>query len=771
MATLSVKSVVLGDPASPRHQINPFELSTLLEQIQNLASLNSSLYFEDTISDLQGVASPAEGSIGFVLDDDPNTGTYRYESGAWVLTAALPKAMASAAQEDTTGFAVLRQSYLPGDTPQNFTQTTTGPANETVDAVGTVEESITKGAFFRLTGAKQIAVRERVRIEDGKRYQIEWSAARHQDPTDPAGDTVRFGVVWLDGLKQTIQDQIIEDVVLTTSMGEFNLARFVVEDASFSNELSPPEGAVYMVPYTKTFGADGQTDILKLGFEPISRVARTFYVTVDGDDENQGTSLYSPLATIGEALSRAKTLGLPCSVIVMPGEYVVQPDTEIPENCLLYGYDLRVTKLSLPEGQEVNNMFLMTSGIKVRGFTFTNLRHDNYTFNTVIENFSPPTKGFAFTFKPGAKIIRSPYIADCSMLHNFSQLDLTRPMDRENGNPDMPVGGGNIYCDGSVLDADSPLRSVVVDSFTSINPNGVAYVMRRNAFAQLVSVFTNWSRVGLWCHEGGQMTVANSNNTFGDYALVATGFRRSILIPDTRSESLSEQNDSANVILSFLDEIVEASLARIETLPDYRPSYEELTRRDTRTLLYALAFDLQSGQDRATQRFTKGFFNWNGSFAFDSSLADLFKASWQEIKAELDSRISSNQARNMINVLLDIPTQVFSDVQASGSGSQYLIAFPSKIEATGQQFSNAGSGINYNALPSSQRGTGGNPDPRTAIIQALGGRVYATFSTEVGDTYLGQDLRVDFERSTIEGQAFSRGVQNIALPLIIGTGG
>jgi hypothetical protein len=61
-------------------------------------------------------------------------------------------------------------------------------------------------------------------------------------------------------------------------------------------------------------------------------------------------------------------------------------------------------------------------------------------------------------------------------------------------------------------------------------------------------------------------------------------------------------------------------------------------------------------------------------------------------------------------------------------------------------------------------------NPTSAILKSGGGRIYATFSTELGDTYLGEDLRVDFERSTIEGQAFSRGVQNIALPLIIGIG-
>jgi hypothetical protein len=99
------------------------------------------------------------------------------------------------------------------------------------------------------------------------------------------------------------------------------------------------------------------------------------------------------------------------------------------------------------------------------------------------------------------------------------------------------------------------------------------------------------------------------------------------------------------------------------------------------------------------------------------------------------------------------------------------VAFVSVVEFASQAFSYSGAGVNYNALPFAQRGTGLLPDPVSTIVQWDGGRCYGTFSTERGDTYLGNDLRVDFERSTVEGQAFSRGVQNIALPLIISLGG
>lgn len=508
------------------------------------------------------------------------------------------------------------------------------------------------------------------------------------------------------------------------------------------------------------------------GWQPIASggVSRTFYVSMTGDNQNDGTSSSAPLATINEALLRAGVSGEPNTVIVYAGEYEVEPNTVFPRNCALYGYDLRVTKLYLPVGQEVNNMFLMTSGMKVRGFTMTGLMHDPFTFDPTTDTFIPPTKGFAFAFNPGEIITRSPYISDCSVLHNLTQQQLVLPIDRLNGNPDMPLGQGNIIADGSVLDADSPLRSVVVDSFTAINPNGVGYLIQKNAFIQLVSVFTNWSRIGLWSNLGGQMTVVNSNNTFGDYALAATNFRHTIEIPDADPALLAEYDADATYIDDNFDAIIAALAVRYSTLPGMLPIYEDCAT-DSATLLRAIANDLRSGQDRAMEFSTKGYFGYNANLLVDPALVPLFVLCWDEIYAELASRLPTPAAITMVRLLLDIPTDVLTDIAANGTASQYAIVFASRIEANGQQFSNVGSGVNYNSLPASQRGTGNIIDPTEGLVEVNGGVIFATFSTEKGDTYLGKDLRIDFQRSTIEGQAFSRGVQNIALPLIIGIGG
>ncbi|QRF66389.1 hypothetical protein [Ponticoccus alexandrii] len=50
-------------------------------------------YIRDTLLDLNAIAAPANGDIGFVLADDSNAGTWQYQGAAWVRVADLPRAL------------------------------------------------------------------------------------------------------------------------------------------------------------------------------------------------------------------------------------------------------------------------------------------------------------------------------------------------------------------------------------------------------------------------------------------------------------------------------------------------------------------------------------------------------------------------------------------------------------------------------------------------------------------------------------------------------
>lgn len=728
----------------------------------------------------------------------------------------------TSAADDVQKAADLFRDFRPGDAPSYYTLTGGAPATGL------------NGKVYRFTGVGMAQMKYSVPLEPGQSYTLKMGYQRFKDSGDPANDGITAGIIWYNGFNNKIGEVVVHsDNTLLVSSLRRNFSYSLGFPGGEAYDVYIPQSARYAVVWYKTFGVGHQTDLDTLGMFPTAlptpltvsaadlvipsdfqwpagvippgagvtdpySVARTFYVTMDGSDANTGTSLSVPKATIGSALAAAAATGQSCAVIVHPGEYIVQPDTVIPVDCLVYGYDLRATKVRLPNGLEQNNMFQLSSGCKARGLTLSGLQHESPpAYNTIneglddldqwdyftvsselyrkvddaaveVEHDYPPQKGWAFVFKPGAFITRSPYIADCSQLHDFTQDEMTLPIDRAAGNPLMPRGGGNLLADGSVLAPSSPLRSVVVDSFTAINPNGYGYLMTRNAFVQLVSVFTNWSRYGLWCHDGGQVTVANSNNTFGDYALVSTGFRLTIEIPDPVGEPRGVYIAAADAIKEQAETIIEEMYALLaaefEVVQNFTQLQEELTRRDAGTLLRELSDDLRSGQDRGSQYFTKGLFDWNAEYFFDPDLLPIFLRSYDIIEERILARCSlTSPAEAMLASLISL---IKTNLETPPK-----IAFPSVIEATGQQFSYVGSGVNYNSLPYSQRGTGLAGDPALVNLKLEGGRIYATFSTEVGDTYLGDDLRVDFERGTVEGQAFSRGVQNITLPLIQALGG
>lgn len=713
-----------------------------------------------------------------------------------------------------------------------------GDAPSAYDLSGGAFAETTDGSVYQIDGAGRVEANLFISIEPQRLYKFRVVYRRSKDTSDPANDGLRAGVTWYNGFKNEIgTTTIVSDNLLTVSSGRKEVENGIGLPGTQDVETFAPESARYAKAWVETYGTGALTNIEICRLEQVRElvlpeisasdltipsdfewpvgtiptgagttdeysVGRTIYVTMNGNDTNDGTNPSKAKRTINAALTAAADIGEPTVVIVHPGEYEVQPDTEIPSDCALYGYDLRVTKLKLPDGFEENNMFLMTSGIKVRGITFTNLRHEaapdytsisaglSATSNTdyftvtsggtttayVNDNGTekqvsypyPPEKGFVFVFKPGAFITRSPYIADCTAIHNLTYEQLTLPIDSTTGNPLMPRGLGNILADGSVLAPSSPLRSVVVDSFTAVNPNGVGYLVKRNAFVQLVSVFTNWSRVGLWAHYGGQFTVANSNNTFGDFSLVATEARLGIRIPEQTGEPRGVYNDVAQAITDDFDDIIDETYNQLASefsvVQNFSSENEAFTRRDLATLLRQLRSDFQSGQDRNSQFFVKGLFDWNANYYFDSSLLNVFLRSYDIVQQRILAR---GPFQNGVNGMLASLITLIKTYLATPSYEPIT----SSIEANSQQLSYAGTGVNYLALPFVQRGTGNAPDPLNTIIESNGGRVYATFSTQDGDTYLGSGIRVDFDRGVIEGGAFSRGAQDITLPLIVALGG
>ena len=87
------------------------------------------------------------------------------------------------------------------------------------------------------------------------------------------------------------------------------------------------------------------------------------------------------------------------------------------------------------------------------------------------------------------------------------------------------IGGmGGSLVDGAVISDRSPINSFVYDAFTQLTQGGRGVRITNNGYAQLVSVFTIFSSVGVQVDNGGIGSIVNSNANFGDICLVAKGY-------------------------------------------------------------------------------------------------------------------------------------------------------------------------------------------------------------------------------------------------------
>ena len=207
------------------------------------------------------------------------------------------------------------------------------------------------------------------------------------------------------------------------------------------------------------------------------------YVSTFGDDtNNDGTTPDRAYKTIKGALGIA-TAG--DTIEVAPGTYVEDNPVVVPPLVSIQGEDLRSTVL-VP--QNVGQDFLhVNNGVHVTNFSFTGAASTG-----AVISFDPNNVGV---------VTQSPYVRNCT---NF-----------------IPNSIG-MRIDGSLRMGNNGVNgSMVVDSYTQYNLNGIGVSITDKAYAQLVSIFTINSGTSIFCDTGGQCDITNSNSSFGEFGLVS----------------------------------------------------------------------------------------------------------------------------------------------------------------------------------------------------------------------------------------------------------
>ena len=172
-------------------------------------------------------------------------------------------------------------------------------------------------------------------------------------------------------------------------------------------------------------------------FDEVSKsTAQALKVHADagsGSDDNQGTML-APVRTLERAfelcLEKAggelnrNAINNAVHISVGPGTYYTKGNLMLPDDCSMTSTAGQyATVIEMLPGYENNNGVLVGSGCYVQGFGYQNFKVDNFDF---------PEGGFAIAYRPGAKLLRSPYLRDSTQLSNFLRQDVEPPLNPYN---------------------------------------------------------------------------------------------------------------------------------------------------------------------------------------------------------------------------------------------------------------------------------------------------------------------------------------------------
>ena len=525
------------------------------------------------------------------------------------------------------------------------------------------------------------------------------------------------------------------------------------------------------------------------------------YVTKDGNDANSGLLEGDAKATIGGAAAVALDGD---TIYVRPGVYFENNPVGLRTDVSVSGQDLRLVTV-VPNN--VNDDIFHVR----RGCLVENLNFAAANFGVLHEGCGclafPPIQsdidaGDATATRSGyigpgpanegpSGRWRSPYARNCT---NFITGSIGLKIDGRYANA--------AYSGTNNLGQD--LRSMVCDSFTQYNEAGIGVSVTNKAYAQLVSIFTINSHIGIFAGGGGQCDLTNSNSSFGDFGLVADGTSGAEFTGITTGGATAESDVFSFLNVRDVDNNVRKpfdgqSLFFKINLSDYPEvaGYSGILTQPMRTI--------------RSIKITNGGSGY--SAAAPPNVLITAPAGPEGILAELSANVSAAGTISSVDVIASgrnfLPIQPI-EVSFSGTGGATGIAVTdpilftvddatepttaglttvtfnefipysvaqgvgveflriSRIITSSHSFEYVGAGTDINRANPFQ---GGEPIPANEIVAINGGQVPFTSTDQKGNFRIGQGLEINQTTSTISGRDFNRAIQANLTPLILALGG
>ena len=432
----------------------------------------------------------------------------------------------------------------------------------------------------------------------------------------------------------------------------------------------------------------------------------------NGDDTNDGHRIIDSMKTIKAAVASADSGDI---VLVAPGVYREAAPIDVTVNNLsIVGQSLRSCFVHPTPATEESTLFRVNSGTQIANFSMAGMKASGTRGGHAVDNDQtyglPTNQGWAISFYPNSVIYKSPYIQNCttfmdSGIYNHTQAEYNANnslggfFDPNNVNQggfggdrtSAPTGGG-LYIDGNDVSSSSPLRSMVVDSFTQINLDGPGALVCNNAYAQFVSFF------GTFCHyhckslNGGRVNLSNCTTDYGRYGLIGDGKSTSAIYSSTAQAA-------ANSGTFYVD-------IDVASIPSGWFGSGTYATRPTDDMLMEIGSDI---------------YTITGSDVLGSN---------QSPSGYRVHVIRTSSANRSINLGLNT---------AVAQGATVNFYFRSYISSGGHTFEYVGAGTNYDAAPEN----GGQPEEANRVIERNNGAVWQSSTDHNGKFTVGNFMVVD----------------------------
>lgn len=212
------------------------------------------------------LASPALTGTPTAPTAAAGTSTGQLATTAFVRAAAdaLTLLLTSEETRARAAEAMIASRERPGELASAYAPELAGQIGATTPyGYGAVAGDTALGAVLRLTEATHVATRAPRPIEPGRVYQARWVWRRVTDPTDPAGDTVSVGLVWLTETLDQISSgatMIWRSAPLTVAMGVQRQTATMSLDVP-GTDLVIPAAARYARSWLRCYGVDHVTHV------------------------------------------------------------------------------------------------------------------------------------------------------------------------------------------------------------------------------------------------------------------------------------------------------------------------------------------------------------------------------------------------------------------------------------------------------------------------------------------------------------------------------